>query len=126
MMSSLEGVVVAIDDDPLMLKALRRLLGASGFVVAAFESAEAFLASGVVDDVTCLVLDISLAGMSGFDLARRLAISGHRVPIIFITAADNGATREEAIEAGAVAYLTKPFQAAVLIDAIHKAAPLMT
>jgi FixJ family two-component response regulator len=115
-------VVAVVDDDPLMVKALERLLRASGFEVAAFESAEAFLALGESGDLACLVLDVSLGGISGIELAHRLAASGHRVPVIFITAVDNEATREEAVEAGCVAFLTKPFPAAALINAVSQAA----
>jgi FixJ family two-component response regulator len=121
MMSSQPRGVAVIDDDPLMLKALMRLLGASGFAVAAFESAEAFLACDAACDFGCLVLDISLSGMSGIELARHLAASEHRVPIIFMTAVDDGATHREAIKTGCVAFLAKPFAATALVKAIRQA-----
>jgi FixJ family two-component response regulator len=117
------GIIGVVDDDPLMVTALERLLGASGFAVSAFGSAEAFLAHGAKDELVCLVLDISLGGMSGIELAHRLGASGRRLPIIFITAVDTDATRKVAMEAGCVAFLTKPFRAADLIAAIHRAAP---
>jgi FixJ family two-component response regulator len=116
--------VAVVDDDPMMLRALERLLGASGFAVTTFESAEAFLARGTAPRFTCLVLDISLGGMSGIELARQLAMSRYRVPIIFITAVDNDETREKAISAGCIAFLAKPFTAATLTKAIRQAEAL--
>jgi FixJ family two-component response regulator len=71
---------------------------------------------------TCLVLDMQLAGMSGLEVQRRLATSGSKFPIIFVTAFDNEATRIRAIEAGCPAYLRKPFSAQLLFDALDKAA----
>ena len=115
-------VVAVIDDDPAMLKAIERLLGAKGFDVEAFASAEAFLAGAAASEATCLVLDIHLGGMSGIELRRRLVESGSRLPVIFITALDDDATRKEAMEAGCVAFLRKPFLSHLLIDAIEKAA----
>ena len=121
-MSIRRKVVTVIDDDPAMLKAIERLLGAKGFDVEAFPSAEAFLAGAAASEATCLVLDIHLGGMSGIELRRRLAESGSRLPVIFITALDDEATRKEAMEAGCVAFLRKPFLSHLLIDAIEKAA----
>jgi FixJ family two-component response regulator len=121
-MSIRRQVVAVIDDDPGMLKAIERLLGAKGFDVEAFASAEAFLAGAAASEATCLVLDIHLGGMSGIELRRRLAESGSRLPVVFITALDDEATRKEAMEAGCVAFLRKPFLSHLLIDAIEKAA----
>jgi FixJ family two-component response regulator len=113
-------VVSVIDDDPAMLKAIERLLSAKGFDVEVFASAEAFLA-GTASKATCLVLDIHLDGISGIELRRRLTASGSRLPVIFITALDDEASHKEAIEAGCVAYLRKPFLAHLLMGAIDKA-----
>jgi FixJ family two-component response regulator len=121
-MSIRRQVVAVIDDDPAMLKAIERLLGAKGFDVKAFASAEAFLAGAAASEATCLVLDIHLGGMSGIELRRRLAESGSRLPVVFITALDDEATRKEAMEVGCVAFLRKPFLSHLLIDAIEKAA----
>ena len=117
-MSVLRKVTV-IDDDPTMLKAIERLLRVKGFDVETFASAEAFLAGP--GTASCLVLDIHLGGMSGIELRRRLVASGARPPTIFITAVDDEATHKEAMEAGCVAYLRKPFLASLLIGAIDKA-----
>jgi FixJ family two-component response regulator len=113
--------IAVVDDDPFMLKALERLLPACGFEVLVFGSAEAFLGSNAANDVACLVLDINLGGISGIELARRLTASGYRLPIIFITAVDNAATREKASATGGAAYLAKPFPATLLISAIEEA-----
>ena len=108
-----------VEDDPSFRRALRRLLNAAGFAVAAFASAEEFLASESAGATACLVLDVHLGGMSGFDLQQRLATAGVPIPAIFITAHDDPVTRERA-RAG-VAYLQKPFREAALIGAIHQA-----
>jgi FixJ family two-component response regulator len=108
-----------VEDDPSFLRALGRLLGAAGFRVATFASAEAFLASESVGAMACLVLDVNLGGMSGFDLQRRLVAAGSPIPTIFITAEDDPLTRERA--RSGVAYLRKPFREEALIGAIQQA-----
>jgi len=108
-----------VEDDPSFLRALGRLLGAAGFRVATFASAEAFLASESVGAMACLVLDVNLGGMSGFDLQRRLVAAGSPIPTIFITAQDDPLTRERA--RSGVAYLRKPFREDALIGAIQQA-----
>jgi FixJ family two-component response regulator len=115
-------VVGVVEDDPGMLKALERLLTAHGFVVEPYVSAEAFLDDAAMSAMTCLVLDIHLGGMSGIQLRRQLAASGSTLPTIFITAIDNPDTHREAVDAGCVAYLLKPFPASSLISAIDMAA----
>src|SRR6266545_3127041 len=115
-------LVVVVDDDGSMLKSLERLLNAYGFDTEVFPSAEAFLARTCAREAACLVLDIHLGGMSGVELRRRLAVSGSAVPVIFMTAFDDEGTHEEAVEAGCVAYLHKPFPARLLIGAIETAA----
>ena len=119
-MSIRRKVITVIDDDPAMLKAVERLLGAKGFDVETFDSAETFLAA-VSTKADCLVVDIHLGGMSGIELRRRLIASGSGLPIIFITALDDETTRKEAMEVGCVAFLRKPFLAESLVGAIDKA-----
>ena len=116
-----QRVVAVIDDDVDILKAIGRLLKAHGFRLESFASAEAFLARDSAHELACLVLDIHLGGISGIELQRRLKASGCRLPIIFITAIEDDATRREAMAAGCVAYLRKPFAARLLIDAIGNA-----
>ena len=111
-----------MDDDPALLKAIERLLSAHGFDVELFASAEAFLASVAANRMACLVLDIHLGGMSGIELRRHLTAIGCRLPVVFITAVTDDATHREAIDAGCVACLRKPFSARLLFDAIDRAA----
>jgi FixJ family two-component response regulator len=113
-------VVCVIDDDASLLRALQRLLGASGFHVKAFSSAEEFLARNVAP-VGCLVLDVHLGGLSGFELHDRLVSAGRRIPVVFITAHDDSLTRERARRAGAIDYLRKPFNDEILIAGINRA-----
>ena len=111
--------IAVIEDDPSMLQGLNRLLSAHGFRVERFTSAESFLDGIAKCEAECLLLDIQLGGISGIDLKRQLASSGRNLPVIFMTAIDNEATRHEAFEVGCVAYLRKPFLAKLLIDAIN-------
>ncbi len=113
-------MVCVIDDDVSLRRALQRLLGASGFPVTAFSSAEEFLASRNVA-VGCLVLDMHLGGLSGFELHERLVSTGRRIPVVFITARDDSLTRDRARRAGAVEYLRKPFSDESLIAGINRA-----
>jgi len=114
--------IAVVEDDPSMLKGLSRLLSAHGFRVLGFTSAESFLDDVAQSEAACLVVDIHLGGISGIDLKRRLIASGSDFPVIFMTAVDSEATRQEAVEAGCVAYLRKPFLARLLIDAINQVA----
>jgi FixJ family two-component response regulator len=98
-----------------------RLLGAVGMKYVAYASAEAFLGSAAGASLDCLILDIQLGGMSGFDLHRQLALAGSTVPIIFITAHDEPETREQAERLGCAAYLRKTDPGASVIEAIRQA-----
>ena len=120
-MSTATKTIAVVDDDPGMLRGIVRLLNAHGFGTQPFASAEAFLDGGGTKSAACLILDIHLSGISGIELRRRLTASGSRLPVIFITAVDDEATREEAIAAGCVAYLRKPFPSNQLIGAIKEA-----
>ena len=111
--------VAVVDDDPSMLRAIAYLLDSSGFGVEIFDSAETFMGCEPFRNVSCLILDIHLGGMSGFALARVLTAHGYRFPIIFITAADDESLAQEANNAGCVAFLRKPFQSDHLLDAIR-------
>ena len=113
--------IVVVEDDESMSQAIERVLRASGFVALTFASAEAALEAGVATASDCLVLDISLPGMSGFDLYRRLVSASVQLPAIFITAHDDPAIREEADRLGARSYLPKPFSGRTLRDGVTKA-----
>ena len=115
-------VVAIVEDDPSMLVGVGRLLRAHGFVTEIYTSAEAFLERSATSAASCLILDIHLGGISGIDLRRRLAAAGSRLPVIFMTAGDSEKIQKEAIEAGCIAYLPKPFPSRQLIDAIRKPA----
>jgi FixJ family two-component response regulator len=111
-------VVIVVDDNAGFLKGVARLLALNGIDTRTFASAEALLESCSAQTATCLLLDIHLGGISGIELQRRLAASGSKCPVIFMTANDDEATRNEAVDAGCIAYLRKPFARQVLLDAI--------
>ena len=115
-------VISVVDDDPSVRRALRRLLQSAGYVVEAFASGQEFLASDPPGRIACIVLDIRLNGMTGFELQERMAADRTDIPIIFITAHDDVPTRERVQKAGAVAYLPKPFDGATLLAAVESAA----
>jgi two-component system response regulator FixJ len=121
--SAVRGIpmICVVDDDKSIQRALRRLLGATGFRVETFSSAEEFLESDHRGRADCLVLDVRLGGLSGLDLQERLARTGMRTPIVVITAHDDQPTRERARRTGAIEYLAKPFDDDSLIAAIYKA-----
>ncbi len=104
-----------------MRKAIERLLRAGGFRSLIFPSAEALLQTNAADSASCLVLDIHLPGLSGFELRRRLVGSGCQSPVIFITAHDDEGTSDEARVLGCVAYFRKPFAGHALLQAIRRA-----
>jgi FixJ family two-component response regulator len=114
-------MVCVVDDDESIQRALRRLLGATGFRVETFSTAEEFLESEHRGRADCLVLDVHLSGLSGLDLQDRLAKAGAFTPVVIITAHDDRPTRERARRAGAIEYLAKPFDDNSLIAAIRKA-----
>jgi FixJ family two-component response regulator len=116
-------VIAVVDDDAGTLDAIGLVLDAHGFEVRAFDSAEAFLERDAGKRVDCLLLDIHLGGLSGIDLRQRLVAAGSTLPVIFMTALDDTATRTKALRVGCVAYLQKPVLARLLMDAIHKATP---
>ena len=115
------NVVIVVDDNERLLKSMARLLAHHGIDSRTFASAEALVESDSVQTATCLLLDIHLGGISGIELQRRLKASGSRSPVIFMTANDDEATRSQAIDAGCIAYLQKPFEQHVLLNAISKA-----
>src|SRR5262249_46681523 len=114
------GTVAIVEDDVASRRSLERLLRASGYDTTAFASAEDFLESAIVDRAIGLVLDIHLGGMSGIELRRRLAAVESPLPVVFITAYDDEATRREAIAAACVDYLRKPFDANRLTEALER------
>jgi FixJ family two-component response regulator len=104
-----------------MGQAIERILRSGGFQPMQFASAEATLDSGIAPAADCLVLDIQLPGMSGFDMYSQLAPVGERPPAIFITAHDEPAVRQKAERLGAKSFLSKPFSGRALLDAVNQA-----
>jgi CheY-like chemotaxis protein len=115
------NLVFVVDDDPGMLKGVKRLLREHGYDSVLFPSAEAFRNYGDFDAACCLVLDINLNKESGIDLRHRLTAAGISLPVIYITGNDNPAVRMAALASGCIAYLTKPFAARSLLEPIEKA-----
>jgi FixJ family two-component response regulator len=126
-MASTAPLISIVDDDLSVRRALGRLVQSAGYTVATFASAREFLDSPALSRAACLVLDISLQGdislhgMSGFDLQERLAADHPSLPIIFITALDQAATRERFRRSGVAAQLRKPFDEHTLLLAIRRA-----
>ena len=114
-------LISIVDDDLSVRRALRRLVQSAGYSAETFASAREFLDSLPSGRTACLVLDIHLEGMSGFELQERMAAARDPIPVIFITAQDDAATRERARQTSASAYLRKPFDEQVLLAAIGRA-----
>ena len=115
------SLISVVDDDSSMCRMLSRIISSAGLRVASFNSAEEFLASGKLNDSSCLILDVDLPGMSGIDLQRQLNDSGSDVPIIFISGKQVGSTREHALSEGAVGFFHKPFSRETLLNALRSA-----
>ena len=114
-------IVYIVDDDPSVRRALRRLISHEGFAVARATTAGEFLASEHSRRPACLILDVRLPGMSGIDLQSRLAASEPDLPIVVVTAHAEADVRRRMLAGGAVAFLSKPFDDNVLLDAIRLA-----
>ena len=120
-MIPMADTVYVVDDDASVCKALRRLLRSAQYRVRAFASAEEFRLSDFKSSPGCLLLDIRLPGISGFEFQQELLVSGVRMPVIFITGHDRAGMEEQAMKLGATAYLRKPFDEEALLDAIRRA-----
>ena len=115
-----DGFVISIvDDDESIRDSTRQLLRLAGYQVATFDSAESFLDADAVDKAECIILDVRMPGMDGLELQRRLNTSGAEVPIVFVTAYDDASSRRQAIEAGAVDFLSKPFETNTLLSTVE-------
>jgi FixJ family two-component response regulator len=115
------GLISIVDDDESIRRTTTFLIQSFGFRAAAFESAEDFLKSGRLNETSCLIVDVQMPGMSGLQLQSELAVAGCGVPIIFVTAYDNITSRQQAMQAGAVAFLGKPFKDEELLESIRSA-----
>ncbi len=114
-------VVFVVDDDPSLRRAIQRVVESEGFQVELFGSAQEFLRSKPPDVTSCLVLDVRLGRVGGLELQRQLADANIPIPIIFITAHGDVRMSVEAMKAGAVEFLQKPFRDQELLEAIHQA-----
>jgi len=121
LMASTAPLISIVDDDLSVGRALRRLVQSAGYPVATFASAREFLDSPALARAACLVLDVSLDGMSGFDLQERLAADHPSLPIICMTALDEATTRERFRRPGVAVQLHKPFDEHALLHAIRGA-----
>ncbi|SDR58977.1 Response regulator receiver domain-containing protein [Rhizobiales bacterium GAS113] len=113
--------IAIVDDDEMIGEATTELVEAFGLDARTFASAEAFLGSGCVPQTSCLIADMQMPGLSGLQLHCTLIKSGHRIPVIFITAFPDERVRKRALKAGATCYLNKPFDPMALLDCIRSA-----
>jgi FixJ family two-component response regulator len=117
----IDPIVFVVDDDAAVRDAIKDLLESVGVPVQTFASGAAFMARTTVEAPSCLILDVRLPGMSGLEFQRELTAAGVEIPIIFITGHGDIPITVQAMKAGAVDFLTKPFREQELLDAIHKA-----
>src|SRR6202049_4765402 len=120
-MTENQSVVVIVDDDDSIRKAVRRLMKSFGFAVETFASAEDFLGSDRLEKTSCLILDVQMPGMNGLELQERLVVSSVAFLISIITQISDGRAPAQALNAGAVGYLIKPFADEDLLNCIHSA-----
>ena len=118
---STHSVISVIDDDASVRAATNNLLGSHGYRVRTFASAEEFLRSAHLNDISCVIADVRMSGMSGIELQTLLLTQGHRAPLVFITAFSEEAVRAQALSAGAICFLTKPFDRLTLIKCLDTA-----
>ena len=115
----LKHLISVVDDDDSTRKSTTLLIESFGFQAAGFESAESLLKSGQLHQTSCLIVDVQMPGMNGLQLQSHLAAVGCKIPIIFITAYDNKESRQQAMQAGAAAFLSKPFNDELLLETIR-------
>jgi FixJ family two-component response regulator len=114
-------VIAIVDDDESFLQATISFVRSLGYLATAFPSADAFLNSNAVENTDCLITDLQMPGMSGIELQNYLLAQGNRVPVIFVTAFPETEARGDALRAGAVGFLGKPFGDENLISCLNKA-----
>ncbi len=119
-MKQASQLIAVVDDEPSTRRALERLLRVVGFDVEAFPSGDSFLRSLLVRTPACVILDLHIPGVSGFEVQERLGEAHVGFPVIVLTGHDSAANRERAMEGGAVDYLCKPVSEDVLLGTIHR------
>ena len=115
------GLISVVDDDESIRRTTAFLIQSFGFRAAAFESAENFLKSGQLHETSCLIVDVQMPDINGLELQRELAAAGYEIPIVFVTAYENKVSRRQAMQAGAVAFLAKPFGDEQLLQTVRLA-----
>jgi FixJ family two-component response regulator len=116
-----QSLVSVVDDDPAFGDSIRRLLKSLGYAVAVFPSAAEFLASPQLDATACLVADVQMPAMTGFELYRHLIETGHTIPTILVTAYPKDSDQKYMLTEGVECYLRKPFEEADLIGCLCSA-----
>jgi FixJ family two-component response regulator len=114
-------MISIVDDDESVREATKGLVRSLGYSATTFASAEAFLHSKWINDTRCVISDVRMPGLSGVDLQSRLIAQGNRTPIIFVSAFSDERTRARALKAGAIGFLSKPFNEERLIEYLHAA-----
>ena len=114
------SLVAIVDDDELFRRSIERLVRSAGFRAETFGSAEDFLERGDLDRTACAILDMKLPGMNGLDLQQRLIARPRPMRIVFVSAHEDALLREDALRAGAVAFLKKPLDDSALLDALSR------
>jgi FixJ family two-component response regulator len=118
---STASVISVIDDDASVRAATNNLLSSHGYLVHVFASAEEFLQSANLNDLSCVVADVQMSAMSGLDLLTHVRTLGYKAPFIFITAFPEESVRARALKAGAICFLAKPFAGPALINCVETA-----
>lgn len=114
-------IISVVDDDASVRTATARLLRSLGFSAHAFASAQEFLSSPELRETLCVIADVEMPGMNGLELQEYLIASGHNTPMIFITAFPEDRIRERAMKAGAIDFLSKPFDEPRLLECVERA-----
>jgi FixJ family two-component response regulator len=117
-------IISIIDDDPIVREATADLVESLGYEAKTFEAAEHFLESSTLAETSCLITDLQMPGLSGLELQSRLIAQGHSTPVIFVTAFPEERFRRRAMNAGALAFLSKPFAEDALIKCVERALAL--
>jgi FixJ family two-component response regulator len=119
-------MISIVDDDETAREATADLVNSLGYRTSTFAGAEQFLESNAVKDTSCVITDLQMPGVDGLELQKQLAATGHSIPVIFVTAFPQEKARQRALNAGAVAFLSKPFLEASLIESLETALKLKT
>lgn len=117
-MADVEPCIAIVDDEAPVRVALGRLLRLADYAVASYDCAEEFLASLATRRPACVILDVNMPGLSGFDVQSRLRAADIQIPVVFITASDEKALGDAALDAGGVRLLRKPFSSDALLEAV--------